>query len=135
MIPEGSSGARIVVFFDINVPHYFKETIEKVADGVEVVFLKHELSREKDDVVLKHFEKEARQKHPGALAFILTHDLNFENDSGYSLSSPLSIIKIPMSTSECRILTKIALKTVVNFFKFLSSQPRPVRFIGVFKIE
>ena len=130
-----SSCPRIVVFFDINVSHKAREVIEKAADGVKVVFLKHNLSREKDDVVLKHFEKEARRNHPGARAFILTHDRNFENDSGYSLSSPLSIIKIPMSTSESKILTGIALEVVVNFLKFLVSQPRPMRFTGVLNIE
>src|SRR3989344_3447771 len=130
-----SSGARIVVFFDINVSHKAREILEKAAEGVKVVFLKHNLSREKDDVVLKHFEKEARRNHPGARAFILTHDRNFENDSGYSLSSPLSIIKIPMSTSERKILAGIALEVIVNFLKFLTSQPRPMRFTGVLNIE
>ncbi len=130
-----SSGPRIVVFFDINVSHKAREILEKAAEGVKVVFLKHNLSREKDDIVLRHFEKEARRNHPGAQAFILTHDRNFENDSGYSLFSPISIIKIPMSTSGGKILTEIALETVANFLKFLSCQPRPVRFTGIFNIE
>src|SRR3989344_9079722 len=130
-----SSGARIVVFFDINVSHKAKEILEKAAEGVRVVFLKHNLSREKDDVVLEHFEEETRRKYPGAMGFILTHDRNFENDSGYSLSSPLSIIKIPMSTSESKILTGIALEVVAIFLKFIASQPRPMRFTGVLNIE
>ena len=134
-----SSGPRVVIFFDINVSHRAKGIIEKAVEGAKVVFLKHNLSREEDDVVLGHFEAEARRKYPGAHAFILTHDRNFENDSGYSLSSPLSIIKIPMSTSEGKILTELALETVISFLKsflnFLSSKPRPTRFVGVLNIE
>lgn len=129
------SEPKVVVFFDINVSHKFKRVLESAGDGMEVVFLEHKLGREEDYNVLKHFERLAREKYPKSAAFLLTHDGNFEKDSLFDPESPVFIIKIPLSSSEGKILTKDALGVLVGFFSLLLSSPRPLKFSGWLSVK